>query len=403
MSRVWQPETADAVRDAVNEALLADLPVEIVGTGSRRALGRPVAAEATLDLSGLTGVVDYQPEELVITLNPGAGLAEVEALLGARGQMLAFEPPDFGSLWGQAPGLGTIGGCIMTGRGGPRRLTAGAPRDHCLGIKGVNGFGEAFGAGGRVVKNVTGFDLPKLVAGSFGTLCAITELTLKAMPAPQASAGLVLAGLADADAVRAMSRALGSPVQVSAAAHLPQAVARDCAAVAGLGASATLLRLEGTGPSVAARLAHLKALFRDLAAPAVLDDDETRAVWKQIADAAFFAVGRETVVWKLSVAPSQGAALGQGLADELGGRRYYDWGGGGVWLELPPAPDAHAAVIRGRLSGGHATLMRGSEAQRRAAPALQPLPPGEMTLTRAVKHQFDPRGLLNPGRMYGDL
>ena len=404
MNQVWKPANAEQVRDAVNQALVSNITMEIIGTGTRRGFGAPVVSQAILDLSALSGIVDYQPEELVITLGPGTTMAEMRALLGTRRQMLAFEPPDFGPLWGLPPGLGTIGGCIMVGRGGSRRISAGAPRDHCLGVKGVNGFGEAFGAGGRVVKNVTGFDLSKLVAGSFGTLCALTQITLKVMPAPEDCATVVLAGLADADAVKVMSDALGSTAQLSSAAHLPADVAghSSVASVAGRGGAVTLLRLEGTAPSVAARRDHLARLFQ--AAPlSVLDRDESLAIWNEVSNASFFAGNPETVVWALSVPPSAGAALGRELCEALRGRCYFDWGGGGIWLELPAAADAHAAAVRGRLhagSGGHATLLRAPDAVRTAVAPLQPLAPDELRVTRAVQAQFDPRRLFNPGRMF---
>ncbi|MDB5450823.1 MAG: glcE [Phenylobacterium sp.] len=394
MTTVWTASSELEAFDAVTAALAEGVRLEIVGGGSRRDLGRPVEADVVLDLSGLSGVVDYQPEELVVTVRPGTPMAELEALLASRNQQLAFEPPDFGPLWGRAAGQGTIGGCVMIGRGGPRRLTAGAPRDHFLGIKGVNGFGQAFAAGGRVVKNVTGFDLTKLIAGSFGTLCVATEMTFKVLPAPADTLTLVLHGLDDEAAVRAMSQALGSPAAVSAAAHLPADVAPD-------GAPATLIRLEGVTPSIRARGAHLTALLQDFGPVEVLDREESHPLWKVVGDAAFLADDPDAVVWKLSVPPTAGPAI----AAAVGGRHFYDWGGGGLWLALPPAPDAHAARVRAALAqvvdgDGHATLMRAPEALRTAASPFQPLAPVLAALTSRVKQQFDPKGLFNPGRMY---
>ena len=405
MGQVWTPTTADQALEAVREALAGDVALELVGTGTRRGFGRPVEGGAVLDLSGLSGVVTYQPEELILGVLPGTPMAEIDALLAANGQELAFEPPDFGPLWGLAAGQGTLGGCVMTGRGGPRRLSAGGPRDHCLGVKGVNGFGEAFGAGGRVVKNVTGFDLTKLIAGSFGTLCAVTELTLKVMPASSDSLTLVLTGLDDARAVQVLSRALGSPASVTSAAHLPAAVAAGSGLgeIAGSG-GATLLRLEGFTPGVRARAKHLSGLL-DGTAPIIEFDREASAVlWREVADAAYFAGGVDRVIWKLSVPPGAAAGLGR-LADELGGRRFYDWGGGGLWLELPGARDAHAGRVRQALADavgddGHATLMRAPDAMRAAQGTFQPLAPAVAALTARVKQQFDPKGVLNPGRMY---
>ena len=225
MGESWTPKDADEARAAVGEALAQGRSLELVGTGTRRGFGRPVEAGFGLDLSALRGVVTYQPEELILAARPAPPMSEIAAMLAERGQCLAFEPPDFGPLWGLPAGQGTLGGAMMTGRGGPRRLTAGGPRDHCLGLKGVNGFGEAFAAGGRVVKNVTGFDVAKLATGSFGTLCVVTELTLKVLPAPPQAQTLAIRGLTDEAAMGVMAKALGCPAQVSSAAHLPADVA----------------------------------------------------------------------------------------------------------------------------------------------------------------------------------
>lgn len=405
----WQPFDAADVASAVADALSDGKTLELIGGGSRRAFGRPVEADVVLDLSGVSGVVTYQPEELILAAAPGTPMAQIEAMLAERGQQLAFEPPDFGPLWGLPAGRGTLGGAIMTGRGGPRRLTAGGPRDHCLGVKGVNGFGESFAAGGRVVKNVTGFDLPKLIAGSFGTLCAATELTLKVLPAPSDMATLAVLGLGDDAAMKVMSQALGGAAEVSSAAHLPADIAGVSAAAGVFGqASVTLLRLEGVRPSVAARVGHLTQALESAGPQVLLDREASIAIWKQIADAAWFAGGADTVVWKLSVPPSLGAAVGARLAGELSGRCYYDWGGGGVWLELPGADHAHAARVREVLQevargDGHATLMRAADAVRATEDPFQPLAPGVAALSERVRAQFDPQGIFNPGRMYGGV
>jgi glycolate oxidase FAD binding subunit len=406
MSETWTPKDADQALEAVKDALAQGKTLELAGTGTRRAFGRPVVADAVLDMSALSGVVTYQPEELILAVAPATPMAEILALLAQRGQQLAFEPPDFGPLWGLPAGLGTVGGAMMTGRGGPRRLTAGGPRDHCLGIKGVNGFGEAFAAGGRVVKNVTGFDVTKLATGSFGTLCATTELTLKVLPAPPQAQTLVIRGLADEAAVEVMAKAMGCPAQVSSAAHLPAEVAgaSKVAEIAAANGSVTLLRVEGVAPSVVARLAHLGQVLSAEARQAVLDREASLLAWKEIADAAFLA-GSEGQVWKLSVPPSLGAAVGRRLAVELGGRCFYDWAGGAVWLEVPAVPDAHAPHVRATLSqvaggDGHATLMRAAPEVRASASPFQPLAPGVAALTERVRAQFDPQRIFNPGRMY---
>ena len=405
MGETWSPADADQTVEAVKDALAGGRTLELLGRGTRRAFGRPVAADAVLDLSALAGVVAYQPEELILVVRPGTPMAEIAQLLAANGQCLAFEPPDFGPLWGLPAQGGSIGGAVMTGRGGPRRLTAGGPRDHSLGVKGVNGFGEAFAAGGRVVKNVTGFDLPKLTAGSFGTLFAVTELTLKVLPAPPTSQTLSIGGLSDQAAMTAMAKAMGCPAQVSSAAHLPADIACGSAVpeVAGAGASATLLRVEGVKPSVSARIAHLADLLAGLGPLTMLDHEASSAAWAEIADARLLA-GGETQVWKLSVPPTLGAEIGRSLAGDLGGRCVYDWAGGGVWLEAPAAPDAHAPQVRAVLAkvaggDGHATLMRASQEVRACTPPFQPPSPAVAALSERVRRQFDPQGIFNPGRM----
>src|SRR5690242_11526942 len=219
MSR-FTPADIDELCETVSEALAAEEPVEIVGGGSKRALGRPVQAAHTLDLSRLSGIRDYAPSELVLTAGAATPLAEIELALDDAGQMLAFEPPRWHALLG-GEGAPTLGGVLACNLAGPRRLKAGAARDHFLGFRAVSGRGESFKAGGKVVKNVTGYDLCKLMAGSYGTLAALEEVTVKVLPRPETAATVLFAGLDPAAAVRLMSAALGSPHEISGAAYLP--------------------------------------------------------------------------------------------------------------------------------------------------------------------------------------
>ncbi|CAO3354959.1 glycolate oxidase subunit GlcE [Azospirillum palustre] len=390
-----KPETAAQVTDAVRWALSAGEPLEILGSGSRRGLGRPVQAGHALDLSGLSGVIAYEPEELVLTALAGTPMATIRAMLAERGQHLAFEPPEGG----------TLGGLVASGLAGPRRISAGSARDHTLGIAGVSGRGEAYKGGGKVVKNVTGYDVPKLMAGSFGTLTALTEITVKVLPAPEDSATLLLSGLDDQAAVAMLDRALRSPYEVSGAAHLPAGIAArsGVSAVSGAGGAATLVRLEGFGPSVAARVAMLR---EELRADAVLGRDLSLAVWREVRDGDCLGAGNDAHLWKLSVPPSAGPATVEAIRRTRDVEAFYDWGGGLVWLALrsDSAPPDSGAAIRGALSaGGHATLVRAPESVRAATDVFQPLPEPLMALSRRVKESFDPKGILNPGRMYAGL
>ena len=371
-----EAELASLIRDT-------EAPFAIVGTGTKRNLGRPVEATAMLSLARFTGIRLYEPEELILEAGAATPLAEIEAAIAAENQQLAFEPPDLSALLGSAHS-GTVGGMLACNLSGPRRIKAGAARDHVLGITGVSGRGEAFKAGARVVKNVTGYDLPKLMAGSYGTLAALTTITLKVLPKPETEETLVVAGLSDTGAVNAMSRAMQSSCEVSGAAHLP-----------GLG---TFLRLEGIAPSVAYRRDKLVQLLQGKTT--VLSGAASRAQWKQIRDVSLFSDTKQSLVWRISVAPSEAPGVVAKIKEQIDARHFYDWAGGLVWLDVPPTEDASTTVIRGAIGTGHATLIRASEAIRARVAVFQPQAPALAALSARVKESFDPRHLLNPGRMY---
>jgi glycolate oxidase FAD binding subunit len=421
MSAALKPTSVAEVVDAVAQAVADETPLEIVGQGSKRGLGRPVQAAQQLDLSGLAGITLYEPNELVLTCGAGTPLAEIEAALKENNQQLAFEPADLSPLYGGAAGAGTIGGALSCNLSGPRRLKAGAARDHFLGFKAVSGRGEAFQAGGRVVKNVTGYDLCKLLAGAHGTLAGLTEVTIKVLPAPEKSRTVLVYGLDDGDAIMALSRALNSPHEVSGAAHLPAAIAARSAVdfVAGSGRAVTAIRVEGPGPSVEHRCEALRGELRELGASEELHSMRSALLWREIRDAASLLHDAGRLVWRLSVPPAAGAQVMAGITspprggEGRGGGRaasatadyYFDWGGGLVWLALPPSDDASAAVVRAAVArcGGHATLVRAPAATRLAVPVFEPQPEPLAALARRVKDGFDPRRILNPGRMAADL
>lgn len=388
MTNTIKPRDANELRQAVEWALGEGVTLDVRGEGSKLTLGQPMQCAQVLDLSGLSGIVDYAPEELVVTLRAGTAMREVEALLAQRNQMLAFEPPDLGPLLGRAPGQGTLVGAVMGNLAGSRRLSAGAARDHLLGFSGVNGRGEAFKSGGRVMKNVTGYDLSKVLAGSWGTLAVLDEVSVKVLPAPDQTATLMLLGLDDAAAVRAMCAAMGSPHEVSGAAHLP---------------GRTALRLEGVAPSVEARLKGLRDLMADAGAKMEeLGTLESRTFWREVRDVAPLNATPEEIVWKISCPPTEGPAiLARIKTQRPAARAFYDWSGGLIWLALPPTADADHAIVRGALgaTGGHATLIRAPEAMRAAVPVFQPQSPALAALAARVKESFDPKGLFNPGRM----
>jgi glycolate oxidase FAD binding subunit len=399
-----RPDSAEKVVEAVAWAAAEEKPLEVYGHRSKRGVGRPVQAEYELDLTRLAGVTLYEPEELVLSAKAGTPLNEIERLLARHNQMLAFEPMDFGPLFGNARGRGTIGGVLASNVSGPRRIKAGAARDHILGINAVSGRGEAFKSGGRVVKNVTGYDMSKALAGSWGTLAVVTEMTFKVLPRPEAAATLVVAGLDDKAAIAALCQAMGTPWEVSGAAHLPEDVVGEIpdAAFAAGSKAATLIRLEGIAPSVDYRAEKLAALVGRLGQVAVLEADASSAVWRAVRDVEPFGATSDPI-WRVSVAPSAGPSVIAALTDQHAVRYYYDWSGGLIWIDVEGGgDDGLAREIRMAVAmagGGHATLMRGSAGLRAAVAPFEPQPEPLAALSRRLKAQFDPRNILNPGRM----
>ncbi|MCB8838438.1 glycolate oxidase subunit GlcE [Aurantimonas sp. VKM B-3413] len=398
---ILHPETPEDVRDIVAAAVSAEEPLAIEGTGSKRGLGRPVQAARTLSLSAMSGITLYEPEELVLSAKAGTPIAEIEALVDAHGQRLEFEPIDYGPLHGLDPRRGTLGGVIACNLAGPRRLKQGAARDHILGVKAVSGRGEIFKSGGRVVKNVTGYDLSKGLTGSYGTLAVMTDITIKVLPKTETETTLVLRGLTDEEAAGAMAAAMGSSAEVSAAAHLPMYVAGRVAARALGDEPATLIRLEGFGPSVAARSDHLGRALERVAKLERLEGEASRAVWADVRDARPFADGTQKPVWRLSTTPTRGHEIVMSLRMEAAIDAFYDWQGGLVWLKMEagePEADLVRAALR-RFGGGHATLVRASESVRAGADVFQPQEPALAGLSKRLKAQFDPKGVLDPGKM----
>ena len=400
MAEIIEANSEAAVVEAI-AAAAAGRPIEIRGAGSKAGLGRPMQAGSCLAMTGLSGVTAYEPEELVLTAWAGTPLAAIEDCLTAGGQALAFEPRDLSAVLG-GTGLQTLGGVVATNLSGPRRCVGGAVRDHVLGLRAVNGMGELFKAGGKVVKNVTGYDLCKVLTGSFGTLAAFTEITVKVLPAAETEETLLVLGQDAAAAVRLMSQALGSSANPSAAAWLPGPLAgRSEAAGLSGGGAATCLRLEGFGPSVEARRRALLDRLGSGSQVVLLAAEGSRRLWRQLRDLLVFVPGRpDFALWKLALRPSDAPALVERLSRLDGALPFLDWGGGLAWLGLPCGDDAQAAAVRDAMpAGGHATLVGAPAAVRASQPVFQPLPPPLAALEARLKGSFDPKGILNPGRM----
>lgn len=391
-----KPASTDQVVSAVQSANESRTPLAIIGHGSKVAIGNASTAN-TLDLSKLFGINFYEPEELVLSAKAGTPLIDIEKLLAKSGQQLAFEPMDYGFLLGGKSNKGTIGGVLAINAAGPRRLKAGAARDHILGIEAVSGRGELFKSGGRVMKNVTGYDLSKGLAGSWGTLAVITDVTFKVLPAAETEVTLVLRGLDDAQSAIAMSLSLGSSAEVSSAAHLPYTVASSVIGGALKGEPATLLRIEGFPKSVSYRVEQLAKLLK---IPSdILPVKISRTLWREIRDVMPFADGSNKPVWRVSLPPMSGHEFVAALRLKCGVDAYYDWQGGLVWLRMEGEPEA--AAVRALINehgGGHATLIRASPEQRVTNATFHPQVPQLAALTQRIKDQFDPHGILNAGR-----
>jgi glycolate oxidase FAD binding subunit len=392
------PADEAAIADAVADAQRAREPILVQGNGTKSAMLRPVQAARTLSTAALSGITLYAPKELIISARAGTPLAVIEAELAANGQYLIAEPPDLSAIFGGNGKPQTLGGIVATNLSGPRRVARGAMRDHVMGIRAVTGRAEIIRSGGRVLKNVTGLDLCKLLTGSHGTLGIVTEITLKVLPAPEAAGTLVLPGLDATVGVAVLSAALGSPFDVSGAAWLP----RDAAArVPGLEpVDQALIRIEEFAPSVAYRTGRLRDQFA-VPGAAVLGTAASRAVWKAVGDAK--PLPPNEAVWRVSVKPSAGPGILSAL-EKHGVTGFLDWGGGLAWLSGPADIGTHAAIeTAATAAGGTWTLMRAPDALRGSVRVVPPEPGPLARIAKQVKASLDPEGILNPGRIYAGL
>jgi glycolate oxidase FAD binding subunit len=358
---------SDAVVDGwcarIRDCAAREAPVAIVGGGSKSFYGNPVDGEA-LDTREHAGIVDYEPTELVVTARAGTPLATLEAALAAERQMLAFEPPHYGD-------GATLGGTIAAGLSGPRRPYAGAVRDLVLGVRVVDGHGRHLAFGGRVMKNVAGFDVARLMTGAQGTLGVITEVSLKCLPRPAAETTRAFECPAD-DAIRRVNEWGGHPLPLSATCYVDGRLA---------------VRLSGAAPAV-------EAAARKLGGDELPDAE---AFWRAIRDHAhpFFGEANGEALWRLSVKSTASFA-------DFDGLQLVEWGGALRWVRVPAGGTLDAARLRAWAAshGGHATLFRGGSSRDGV---FQPLAPAVLALHRRLKEAFDPVRVLNRGRMYAGI
>ena len=403
MTTQFRPAADWELANILSDAATRQSPVEIMGAGTKQSVGRPIQSVAQISTRGLTGIMLYEPNELVMSARAGTLVTDVEAQLAGRNQMLPFEPMDLGPLLGRDAGHGTIGGVFATNISAARRVHSGSARDHLLGIRAVTGYGAAVQAGGRVMKNVTGYDVGRGLTGSWGTLAVMTELTFKVVPVPEATATVAFFGLPDEIGIEVLCAAMGSPYEVTGAVHIQQQPATRLwqSQIRGPGKSATAFRLEATPQAIAHRVDKLRALLKVYGEMHVIDTGPSREFWQEMRILTAMH-GSNSPLWRISTTPTLGPRVVADIARYMPVDAIYDWCGGLIWLEVPASADAGATDIRRviALHGGHATLIRADAAVRSAVEVFQPLDPGIDRLTRRLKSTFDPAGILNRGRMY---
>ena len=404
-----RPTNVEELRVGIVSSIEQNTFLRICGMDSKCGWSRAWGAFArrsskylrTLDMSGFDGIDFYEPEELVLRVGATTPMVQIRTLLQENQQELSFEPPDFASLYGGTVGSGTLGGVIACNLSGSRRVRAGAARDCVLGIEAVSGCGELFRSGGRVMKNVTGYDLPKLLTGSHGTLAAMTQITMKVLPASEISASVLLPNLDPEHAVVVMTQALSSAYEVSAAAYLPASVATQ--AVSAATNTLTVLRLEGAEKSLSARVELLCKHIKEHGDSELLQNDESRALWSFIGDARFFASGarREDLLWRLFLPPSRSHRI-DAFVRQLGEAYYFlDWGGGLAWLGIPnEAKEKRAACEKvaafAREQRGYGVLVRAPDELCGAFGGFSALGAVENALMERVRAAFDPDGIFSP-------
>ena len=397
---LFEPADTAQAAEIIAAAAAQSQGLEILAGGSKRHYGRAPLPPHQLLITKIRGLVDYEPSELRLTALAATPMAEIEDLLAGAGQMLAFEPVHWSAAFGE--GGPTLGGVIACNLAGPRRVRAGAARDHFLGFSAINGSGEIWKAGGKVVKNVTGYDMCKLQCGAFGTLSLLTELTVRVMPKPEASCSLIFPALADDQAIVLLTQALNSPYEVSAAAHLPAAAAARC----GFANATAILRLEGPKPSIAFRE---DALLKLLPGGEKLNQQQSVQLWRDIGAVRPLVSDTEACLWRICPTPSASPEIMGKITARFNTADYfYDWGGGLIWASLnldEAGPDGGAGVVRSAVgaAGGHATLIVAPEHLRQTQAVFEPEPAPLAGLTQRIKANFDPRGVLNPGRMQEGL
>lgn len=403
----FQPRDEQDLSSFIERAHNNRVPVEIRGSGSKAAIGRPVQVKHALSSLNISGILFYEPRERVMSAKAGTPLKFIEETLAYNGQMLPFEPVNFAMINQKPEEQGTIGGVFASHVDGSRRILAGSAQDHFLGMNAVNGMGKRFKAGGRVMKNVAGYDICRSVAGSWGTLVIMTDVTFRVMPKPETTKTLIFYDLLDVLAIELMGKAMKTPYEISGAAHLPSSLVSNLtdSDLNTRGKAITALRLENFSYAVSNRLDKLQEILGSFAAMDILDKDKSLTFWSDVRNLNFFK-SSDAPFWRITTAPSKAVEIVASIrAHHPECVAAYDWAGGLIWLLTPYRADAGASEVHRTVlnRSGNATLMRGSSELRNSTYVFQPLERNMKALVKKVKHAFDPAGILNPGKMYSDI
>lgn len=406
MEEILRPLHEEQLRDIIKEAYKNRIPLDLRGYGSKQELGRPGHADLAIAMDRMRSITHYRPDEMIISALAGTPLSFIEHRLYHENQELAFEPVDFGPALGKVAGQTSIGAVFAMNMSGSRRIRAGAARDHLIGVRGLNGKGDMINSGGKVLKNVAGMDMAKILCGSWGTLALFTEVTMRVVPKAEESRTLFIEGLDESLGVSALTASINSPHEVTGTLHLqPGFVSRlSSDELNNSDKSLTVIRLEGFSSAVKYHAAQLKKELAPFGDIYEFDDTRSRNFWEEIRTFKYLE-SSDDPVWRLSVAPSDGPVVIHHLKRDMDCIAAFDWSGGLIWLEVSHSSDANAADIRRAIAktGGHATLIRAGEETRRTVEVFQPLEPGQEELASQIKNVFDPHQIFNPGRMYAGV
>ena len=406
---VEYPQNEIEVSNFIKKFYKSNVPIELIGSGSKRKIGKPLQCSKTLSLTKLNGIIEYLPEELYIKVKACTSMQQIEEELKKNKQQLAFEPIDFGYLFNGKSNCGTAAGQVACNISGSRRFKVGSVRDHVLGFRGVNGKGEIIKSGGNVVKNVTGYDLSKLVCGSYGTLIALTEITFKVLPAPEASKTLIIHDQKIEPATFLLEQAISSSNDISGAAFFPiEPKVPGC--VMNIektfklndlkyGGSLTTIRIEGSKKSINLRIQNLidelKIVNFNIS---ILDTHQSEIFWNKVKSLEFFSSSKNNIL-RIVIPPSECVQLVYQLSNKF--KYYLDWGGALMWMEAFELSEEMFESIRKKVvrHGGYVTMIKNSDYLPYVEDVFT-INRGRFNISQNIKKSFDPKRILNPGKMY---